>query len=278
LNPVDDKLTYAIYLGYDAGDVIYDNTENLAKIRDWAQEEFKNNKVVSRDNMKMVRIPDKQKLTAIWNTLFTKAYEDKCDYYYSIGDDVKMENAGQMPALVKILQERTVPNFGLVGAADMQLTDISHAEQPVVSSIHYKIFGYMFPPAISDFGSDVWASYIYGPYTHISQDYRVYNTIRSRHAGVNPGDKLKSGVDHGKEKICEWLKGCAFEAGWEMCEAIKTNNNKYEFPTTRLAEDNTRAVSGADLTSARVARAGSVTHHDVSAFSSMDAFNLKLDG
>ena len=148
----EPNLQFAFYLGIDRNDTILDT--------DGFREEI--NTVISKyENVSVYYMYSdniaKGHLTAMWNMLFKKAYDDKCDYFFQCGDDIGFINNGWVNASIATLQ--TNNNTGLTGPWDNGNTSI--LTQSFVSRTHYDLFGYYFPEEITNWYCDDWINTVY---------------------------------------------------------------------------------------------------------------------
>jgi len=225
-----DRLEYAIFVGYDPDDRFYTNPDNQVRIRTWVTERFAGSHVFAAENLQLIQFSHKAPLTTLWNNLFDIAIGQGCHYHYAIGDDVELETERQCHDFVELLQARR--NFGLVGPSDLQMMHIPHAEQCVVSTLHKKIFGWLFPPEIHDFGSDVWLWDVYRPFSTVSTEHHVRNTIRSRHAAIPPTtEKQRSETEQGRQTLCNYLTECGVYGADSMCTRIRQHATEPADPT-----------------------------------------------
>ena len=94
----------------------------------------------------------------MWNVLYTKAYNDSCDYFYQCGDDIIFCTKGWVNDSISILQQHN--NIGLTGPYNNNPHILTQA---FVSRKHMDIFGYFFPENIFNWGCDDWYNYVYKP-------------------------------------------------------------------------------------------------------------------
>ena len=55
----------------------------------------------------------KDHLTKMWNILFRRAYDDKCDYIFQCGDDINFTTKGWVNECILVLKKHQ--GFGLAG-------------------------------------------------------------------------------------------------------------------------------------------------------------------
>jgi hypothetical protein len=134
------EVTY--YIGYDFDDPIYSKENERNKFKaNWIECNF-----------------DKGNVVAIWNYLFEKA-KNKYDYYWIVGDDIKYP---QKPiGIFELLSNSLDKNKGLGIAGCFNGNPNLPMTQFLITDIHYKIFGYVFPPEIKNYFCDNWMLMLY---------------------------------------------------------------------------------------------------------------------
>tara|TARA_A100001011_G_C14310223_1_gene845205 strand:- start:1097 stop:1744 length:648 start_codon:yes stop_codon:yes gene_type:complete len=162
----DKEHTYILYVVVDNDDPIYCNDQEKNKI-------YRFLSVMKNVNIKFIDstgIP-KGHVTLMWNRAFKQAYEEKCDYFFQCGDDIKFLNIGWVNKSIEKLQ--TNNNLGLTGPLDYDRWMTGSNSRPggprfiqtqsFVSRKHMEIFGFYFPPEIKNWYCDDWMTYIYYP-------------------------------------------------------------------------------------------------------------------
>jgi len=148
----DQEHTYHFYIGVDNDDIIF-NSPDTKKFLNNFNRIFKN----VFFNFEVFNIK-KGYLTKMWNVLYTKAYNDSCDYFYQCGDDIIFCTKGWVNDSISILQQHN--NIGLTGPYNNNPHILTQA---FVSRKHMDIFGYFFPENIFNWGCDDWYNYVYKP-------------------------------------------------------------------------------------------------------------------
>lgn len=154
LETYDPEHSYTFYIGIDHGDRIFDSSASKNRICQYLQ------KTDSRINIEFIYMSECKKghLTAMWNKLFKKAYDDGCDYFYQCGDDISFETKGWVNASIQTLNEHN--NIGLTGPFNNNNLILTQA---FVSRKHMDIFGWFFPEEIINWGCDDWYNCVYKP-------------------------------------------------------------------------------------------------------------------
>ena len=134
------KITY--YIGYDFDDPIYSKENERNKFKaNWIECKFEKGNVV-----------------AIWNHLYEQA-KNKYNYYWIVGDDIKYP---QKPiGIFELLSNALDKNKGLGIAGCFNGNPKLPMTQFMITDIHYKIFGYVFPPEIKNWYCDNWIVLVY---------------------------------------------------------------------------------------------------------------------
>ena len=149
----DKEHVYNFYIGYDKDDRIFSNKKErdiLKKI----EKIFKNFKFIFYE-FKNIK---KGHVTKMWNELCREAYNDNCEYYFQIGDDIKFHTKGFINDSIKILQKNN--NIGMTGPINNNNQILT---QCFVSKKHIEILGYFFPEEIINWCCDDWYNYLYKP-------------------------------------------------------------------------------------------------------------------
>ena len=150
----DKEHTYNFYIGYDKDDRIFSNKKERDIIIDKVSKIFTNFKFIFYE-FKNIK---KGHVTKMWNELCKEAYNDNCDYYFQIGDDIKFHTKGFINDSIKILQKNN--NVGMTGPINNNNQILT---QCFVSKKHIEILGYFFPEEIINWCCDDWYNYLYKP-------------------------------------------------------------------------------------------------------------------
>ena len=137
---------YEVYLGYDFDDQFYDaRIDYIKKIFENTASSIKNIKIIPYKNISTGCV-------RAWNNLFKLAYDQGCDYFYQIGDDVVINEGGWTPVFVNKMRE----NNDIFICAPYDTNQPKIPTQFLVSREHMKIFGYLFPSFIENWFCDNW--------------------------------------------------------------------------------------------------------------------------
>ena len=92
----------------------------------------------------------------MWNVLFKKAYDEKCDYFFQCGDDIEYKTKNWIKDCIEILKKNN--NVGLTGPINNNARLLT---QSFVSRNHMIMFNYYFPPEIINWFCDDWINEVY---------------------------------------------------------------------------------------------------------------------
>lgn len=133
-------------------------------------------------------------LTAMWNIIFKKAYDDGNHYFYQCGDDIQFTTSNWLQECIEKLVEKN--NIGVSGPNSAQWPTIV-LTQSLVSRKHYEIFGYYFPESIVNWYCDNWITMVYHP---------NYYSKLNHHYAPNLGGKERYNVAHLEHVYLEELE------------------------------------------------------------------------
>lgn len=142
-----------------------------------------------------------------WNKLAEIAYSMDFEYFFQIGDDIKLLNQGWTTRFISKLKEHE--NIGVVGPCNKVNYDQRiNAGKPYViensfvSRKHLDIFGYFFQPSIRNWYCDDWITRIYVPFfREIQIDILCENSIIDIRYAIDPRVDIERFVNEGIEHI-----------------------------------------------------------------------------
>ena len=154
---------FKIYLVVDDDDPIYGNKNEMLAIKTFINSlEKVSIQVISSHGIQ------KGYVTAMWNRAFEVAYNDKCDYFYQVGDDIEIMDEGWEDVFIKQLKD--LDDIGMAGPFDYgrYLWEVNNKTrqkfiltQSFVGRSHYDIFGFYFNPRIKNWFCDDWITKLY---------------------------------------------------------------------------------------------------------------------
>lgn len=175
------QITFKWFLAVDPDEEIY-TQENCDKA--WPHESF---------DVTRLRMEVPGDICFLWNWLFRHAFEAQCDYFYQVGDDIQFYESScenWVMRSINLLVENM--NVGITGPVSHHT--ILKLTQAMVSRLHFKIFGYFFPPSFRNFGVDQWSNQVYqgkdympiedAKYMNVSGTPRYDTTVYNGHYSV----------------------------------------------------------------------------------------------
>ena len=152
-----------LFIGYDDDDKIYSIAEERLKF----QAVF--------DNFKIEFFPMynlKGKVTTIWNRLAEQALSQDYDYLKILGDDIKLpKDGGWLGCMINKLKKNQNIGFSSGWSNNDQIPT-----QFLVHKTHFKIYGFIYPNEIPNWGCDNWLYEIYPEkYRNWIRSYELLN-------------------------------------------------------------------------------------------------------
>jgi len=198
---------YTIYVGIDNGcKKVFDSKKTELNIDSGIKLE-----VISVEFSSNVQ---KGHLTKMWNILFSRAFDDGCDYFYQCGDDIVFSGNGWLEESISYLEKNK--GYGVSGPAYKSYKKIL-LTQSLVSRVHMEVFSSYFPEKIINWFCDDWITNVYKrmgglyvlpnhflentggvPKYNVDRDKLIYDACVNR--GVN---EIASYLD--KQSGCYWL-------------------------------------------------------------------------
>lgn len=203
-----------MFLGYDEGDPIYDNSDNLASITMTMATS------VPSIVLKPIKFINSMGAIAyIWNELVAKAYDDGVEYFIVLSDDALLLRKGWMQNLVTALHSNPVlADLGTVAFFEehKRLKPGTFPTFPVFHRTHLEIFGRngTIHPVIFNSFADPYISDLYVIFnsSKIVSKAKLKNTIGGEDTPrYNPHTPeltdYVDAVEKGRRKIAVWLSG-----------------------------------------------------------------------
>ena len=180
------SLQFAIYVGYDAGDPFYDDSNNLETLQTEYQKLWSSSLIAPITKVAppivFLRLVGMAGAPCwIWNILADRAYNDGHSYFFQVNDDNKILSPCWASHLKSHLDSDSIsPGFGVSGPIDLNNPRI--LTQALVHRVHLEIFGKIYPDSFRNWYSDDWLSHVYGS-QHTTMDRRVA-VLNSQSAGT----------------------------------------------------------------------------------------------
>lgn len=196
------KYKISIYIGYDEGDELFDNSKIFAQISKMVNEhlslKWKNQEKrrleEGKDELgievKYFCIAASDRVTFVWNVLFYHAVLDGNYYFYQVNDDLHMTSRGWLSLFIDALEE--MDGIGVVGPWDPTFPLLT---QSFVTRKHWEIFKYYFPPDIKNWHCDSWISLVY-MIEREGHDGSSGNNKNIINQNKEENEKLKSNIDN----------------------------------------------------------------------------------
>jgi len=208
---------YRVYVGYDTGDLFYDNADRIAEANAWAKEHVE---TPAREKGHVVTVKFVSFLNILrkpgpmFNFLAACAFGDGADYVYRVNDDTELRTiwAG---AFVTALANMQPANLGVVGpkCPEGNYRILTH---DFVHRIHKDIFKVYYPVVLTDWWMDDWISRVY-PMENTMRHEDVWVTHHTWVSGS--GNPVRYHVDHSHKKFLEH----ELRHGYTLIEDYKRN-------------------------------------------------------
>jgi hypothetical protein len=188
---------YKFFLGIDHDDPLFSISSNIEELNNIF---IKNKLELDITIFKNIK---KGHLTAMWNILYKKAYDENYDYFYQCGDDIFFRSKNWIDIGIKILLENN--NIGVTGP---KTNNLKFLTQALFSRKHYEIFGFLFPETITNWYCDNWLSDVYKPLYYIEiNNMSVKNTCTQGRYTIVLNKKIyENEVIKQKIKLNQYLK------------------------------------------------------------------------
>jgi len=171
-----------LFVGYDTDDKIYSKDEELLKFK----AAFKNFQI---EFFPMYEL--KGKVTTIWNRLAEQALAQEYDYLKILGDDIQLpKDRGWLGCMINRLKKNQNIGFSSGWSNNDQIPT-----QFLVHITHFKIFGFIYPNEIPNWGCDNWLYEIYPQkYRTWLKNYELLNIGGSPRYDVQFSEKFVNAI------------------------------------------------------------------------------------
>jgi len=182
-----------VYIGYDEDDKLFSNISSVTR-----PETFDN------ISLKWISFEDtfKGKPTHIWNVLANACINDGFDYFQICGDDIRFDpNPNWLTVFLKALKEKN--NIGYSSGFS---NNNAIPTQFLFHKKHYKMFGWVFPPQITDWQCDDFIYHLYGKRGNWLKEFNHYNCGgEPRYTPTNPVKLREMLVKRNKKILNKYL-------------------------------------------------------------------------
>ena len=202
---------YTFYIGFDAGDNVYDKSSSRAAFTKLFRE-----RVNGASNIALVQLSFRDTTGApSWAVanVMKQAYEDGAEWLYQLNDDARLVTRGWERSLCSALASNPVAPFvGATGPTDKGNGRIfTHV---FTHRTHIDIHGRFFPKAFRNYYSDDWITHVYGSSSTFKMpNVKMTHETKAQKTGkierYSPDHKAKLAlageVDIGALKVARWV-------------------------------------------------------------------------
>ena len=148
---IEPEFVYTLYIGYDSDDLYYAELERQLEMDALAYPVPI--RWIKCDNLA-------RKPGPIFNNVSTQAVAEGCDYLYRINDDTEIQGKWASE-FIKVMHSFRPANIGVVGPTchEGNTAILTH---DFVHKTHHAIFGFHYPPILTDWWLDDWITLVYG--------------------------------------------------------------------------------------------------------------------
>jgi Nucleotide-diphospho-sugar transferase len=199
LQTVEPDFVYILYVGYDSDDVYYTELERRLELDALAHPvpirwiECKN---------------PTRKPGPVFNNVSAQAVAEGCDYLYRINDDTEIQGKWASE-FIKTLHSFRPSNIGVVGPTCYE-GNTAILTHDFVHKTHHTIFGFHYPPILTDWWLDDWITLVYGKErTRKLDNIKVIHHLQQTRYTVtfaNKGKVLRE-VAEGATAINQYING-----------------------------------------------------------------------
>lgn len=187
-----DKYNYRFYIGIDDNDDFFISQKKnfIKKLKD-------TDRIITLENCN-------GNPCLAWNILAETAKKDNCNYYYQIGDDIKIMSYNWTTYFIKILENQN--NFGIVGGVDNRfyIERLVHSIPIIENAFFHKnnflLYPKIFNEKLKNWWSDDFITNLWYNLSVIVPQVRYINTNR-----VSNSNKLSRYKPENKCNWQEWL-------------------------------------------------------------------------
>lgn len=191
---IEKKYNFLIYIGVDKGDYLETVKHKLETIF---------------DKIKVV-VTSGGSFTKTANAIAREAYTDGMDYLVRINDDTTFETNNWISQGIKVLQNFSPPNIGVVGPTCRQ-GNTAILTHDMVHRTHLEIFDFYYPPYFDNWWSDDWITRVYQPNRSTKLNTWVVNHHLSAHntrykVDFKQHSRLNKTLMFDTERLSEYLE------------------------------------------------------------------------
>mmetsp|Transcript_43083 Transcript_43083/g.136099 ORF Transcript_43083/g.136099 Transcript_43083/m.136099 type:complete len:535 (-) Transcript_43083:1971-3575(-) len=209
---MDGEFEYWVLVGYDTGDLFYDDERTLTSLKKWfrrnveapSKEKGIDCKLIFLNFTNVLRKPG-----PVFNFVAASAVSDGADFLFRVNDDTEIASWGWASKMSSTLAGMSPSLLGVVGPSGRGDSSSEHRymlTHDFVHRTHMRIFETYYPPVLSDWWMDDWISRVYGrSRTRKLGDVLVVHhteVVASFH-GTDAGDPVRYAVDWAHKKYLE---------------------------------------------------------------------------
>ena len=199
LQTVEPEFVYTLYVGYDSDDLYYTKLERRLELDALARPV----------PIRWIECNNPtRKPGPVFNHVSAQAVAEGCDYLYRINDDTEIQG-NWASEFIKTLHSFRPANIGVVGPTchEGNTAILTH---DFVHKTHHRIFGFHYPPILTDWWLDDWITQVYGKERTLKLDnIKVIHHLQKTRYTVtfsNKG-KLHREIAEGVMTIQQYING-----------------------------------------------------------------------
>ena len=194
---IQPVFTYNLFVGYDMDDLHFANDTRRRELELLARPVQVRWCVVDNPS---------RKPGPVFNNASAQAIHEGCDYLYRVNDDSEMQTewTGEF---IKALSDMQPANVGVAGPTCMQ-GNTAILTHDFVHKTHHAIFGFHYPPTLTDWWLDDWITSVYGPdrtrkLPHVSVWHHLEDTRYT--VTFSNKEKLHHEITLGQQQLASYL-------------------------------------------------------------------------
>jgi len=193
------QFQYRIYLGYDTGDVYYDNQNRRTEFTELFKKMISPN-LYPRFELKLFELRNSSTPARAASDVARKCHDEGADYIFKLNDDVSMSTPGFSSNLTHELQNRPIKNFGVTcpkhdgGNTNICVIDYTHRT-------HLYIFEHHYPRVFADWYCDDWITYVYGKLDAVPYARKLEHVRALHHVRMQRYDRDMESSTHYEEEL-----------------------------------------------------------------------------
>lgn len=193
LQTINTEYNYEIYYAIDDNDKVYSKLQNKKKLLNIDTYKKYNKNIKIKSYIFSTKNIEKGNVVGYWNMLYKKSYDNDCDYFVQLGDDILFYDNNWLDMCIHHLKIGL--DLGCASPVDIGNKDLM--TQSVVSRKHMEIYGYYYPPELKSWFCDNWITDLY------KYQFAIFVRARLQNKG---GDPRYTPPDwESTKKLCKYL-------------------------------------------------------------------------